>query len=317
MDIVHHSVLKNEVVEYLKPNPGVRLFVDATLGEGGHSEIFLKKFPDLKLLCLEADPRIMEVAKNRLAPYAERIRFYNTWFDQFFKNNPPGDERPDGILFDLGISGFHYQRGGRGFSFRKDEPLDMRLGQNLDISARDVVNHFSEGDLADLLYRYGEERYSRRIAAAVIKARTKEPIETTGQLVEIIRQSVPASYRHGRVHPATRSFQALRIMVNGELARLKEALEDSLRLLKPQGRMGVISFHSLEDRMVKRFFRKKNQACICPSEQPICNCGGRRIVRLIGPRPIVPGKEEIGANPPSRSARFRVAEKLEDEEPRK
>jgi len=315
MDIVHYSVLQNEVLEYLKPDAPGQLFVDCTLGEGGHSELLLKSFSDLNLVCLDADAKIMEVAKKRLSPYAERTRFFNIWFNRFFKDYPLGGERPDRILFDLGISVFHYQKGERGFSFqKKEEPLDMRLGKDLELSAGDIINEYPEGELADLFYQYGEERYSRRIAAAIVAARKKDAIETTGQLAEIIFTSVPVSYRHGRIHPATRSFQALRIVVNGELARLEAVLQDALSVLKPGGRMGVISFHSLEDRMVKQFFRKKNQLCTCPPEQPICNCGGKRTVKLIGPKPIMPTEEEIKINPPSRSSRFRVVEKLEDEE---
>jgi len=314
MDIVHYSVLQNEVLDYLKPDEPGQLFIDCTLGEGGHSELLVKTFSDLRLVCLDADEGIMEVAKERLSPYQDRIRFFNIWFNRFFREYPLGGERPDRILFDLGISVFHYQKGGRGFSFQKDEPLDMRLGKDLELSAGDIVNQYPEEELADLFYKYGEERYSRRIAAAVVNKRREGKIETTGRLEEIIFNAVPAAYRHGRIHPATRSFQALRIVVNGELARLESVLQDALDILKPGGRMGVISFHSLEDRIVKQFFRLKSQACTCPPEQPICSCGGRRKVKLIGPKPIVPGDDEIRRNPPSRSARFRVVEKIVDED---
>ncbi|MBI9103258.1 MAG: 16S rRNA (cytosine(1402)-N(4))-methyltransferase RsmH [Spirochaetales bacterium] len=314
MDIVHYSVLWKEALEYLKPDGDNQLFIDGTLGEGGHTELFLKEYPTLKTVGLDADADIMKVAKERLAPFGGRTRFFNTWFNQFYREYPLGDERPDLILFDLGISVFHYEKGNRGFSFQTDEPLDMRLGGDLELSACDIVNQYPEKELADLIYKYGEERYSRRIATALVRERKGNPIETTARLADIIRGSVPAAYRHGRIHPATRTFQAIRIVVNGELVRLESVLQDSLRVLKPGGRMGVISFHSLEDRIVKQFFKYKNQLCTCPPEQPICNCGGRRTVEILTKKPICPSEEEVRENPPSRSAKLRVVRKLEDED---
>ena len=314
MDIVHYSVLQKEVLELLKPDGENQLLIDGTLGEGGHSELFLKEFPSLRLVCLDADPEIMAVARKRLEPFADRTRFFNVWFNQFYREYPLGDERPDRILFDLGISVFHYQKGNRGFTFQNDEQLDMRLGGDLEISAGDIVNQYPEEALADIFFEYGEERYSRRIAAAIVRERRRESISSTARLADVIRGAVPQAYRHGRIHPATRCFQALRIVVNGELARLESVLEDALAVLKPGGRMGIISFHSLEDRMVKQFFREKNRSCTCPPEQPICNCGGKRKVDLVTRKPVVPGEEEVRLNPPSRSARFRVVEKREEEE---
>jgi len=314
MDIVHRSVLKEEVLEFLVPPVSGGLLIDCTLGEGGHSEAFLKRYPDLKVVGLDADSRIMEVAKERLAVFGDRVRFFNTWFNLFFREYPLGGERPDLILFDLGISVFHYEKSGRGFSFRKDEILDMRLEPGLEITAMDIVNSYPQEELADLIYKYGEEKYSRRIARAIVRARSKGAVETSGQLAEIIWDSVPPDYRHGRIHPGTRTFQALRIAVNGELARLESVLGNALNLLKAGGRMGVISFHSLEDRIVKRFFQEKNKSCTCPDEWPICKCGGRRIVNILTKKPVRPGDEEVGENSPSRSARLRVIEKIEDEE---
>ena len=314
MDIVHRPVLKNEVLEYLVPVKDDALFIDCTLGEGGHSESFLNRYPELKVVGLDADEKIMEVAKNRLAVYGDRIRFFNTWFNVFFREYPLGGERPDLILFDLGISVFHYEKSGRGFSFRKDEPLDMRLKDDLEITAEDIVNTYPEGELADLIYKYGEERYSRRIARAVVRERAEKPVETTKQLADIIWKSVPPDYRYGRIHPGTRTFQAIRIAVNGELARLESALENALTILQAGGRIGVISFHSLEDRIVKRFFQEKNKSCTCPPEWPICKCGGQRVVSILTTKPVRPGMDEVEGNAPSRSAKFRVAEKLTDEE---
>ncbi len=314
MDIVHYSVLKEEVFSYLKPADEDRLMIDCTLGEGGHSELFLSRCPGLNLVGLDADGNIMAVARKRLEPFAGRVRFYNQWFNTFFKQYPLGDERPDLILFDLGISVFHYEKSGRGFSFLRDEPLDMRLDSELEISAADIVNEYPEAEIADLIYEFGEERYSRRFARAIVEQRKSGRIETTGQLSEIISKASPPDYRHGRIHPATRSFQALRIAVNGELARLDSVLANALRILKPGGRMGVITFHSLEDRRVKHFFRSMNKACICPPEQPICNCEGRRIVEIITKKPVIPTEEEIKLNAPSRSSKLRVVKKISDEE---
>ncbi|HAK46705.1 MAG TPA: 16S rRNA (cytosine(1402)-N(4))-methyltransferase [Spirochaeta sp.] len=314
MDIVHYSVLKEEVYSYLKPEADDRLMVDCTLGEGGHSELFLSRCPWLNLIGLDADKKIMSVAEKRLEPFKDRVRLYNQWFNTFFRQYPLGDERPDLILFDLGISIFHYEKSGRGFSFLRDEPLDMRLSSELELSAADIVNEYPESEIADLIYQFGEERYSRRFAKAIINERKESRIETTSRLAEIIRKASPPDYRHGRIHPATRSFQALRIAVNGELARLDSVLANALRKLKPGGRMGVITFHSLEDRMVKHFFRSMNKACICPPEQPICNCNGRKIVDILTKKPVIPTAQEIAENAPSRSSKLRVVKKISDEE---
>ena len=314
MDISHRSVLKKEVLDLLAPRGAGELLIDCTLGEGGHSESFLSSYSDLKVVGLDADKNIQAIARKRLADYGERIRFFNVWFNTFFREYPLGDERPDSVLFDLGISVYHYEKSGRGFSFGKDELLDMRLEPGLEISAADIVNNYPEEELADLIYEFGEERYSRRIAGAVLKARSLERITTTKQFADIIWHSVPKDYRYGRIHPGTRTFQALRIAVNGELARLQSALTSALTTLKPGGRMGVISFHSLEDRIVKHFFQEKNKSCTCPPEWPICKCGGQRIVRILTKKVVRPSEMEIRENPPSRSARFRVVEKLMDEE---
>ncbi|MGC9312894.1 MAG: 16S rRNA (cytosine(1402)-N(4))-methyltransferase RsmH [Sediminispirochaetaceae bacterium] len=315
MDTVHYSVLQREVMDYLVPPGGAGLFIDSTLGEGGHSQLLLENYPGMRVVGLDADSRILEIAGRRLEPYGERVRLFNTWFNRFFREYPLGGEQPDAILFDLGISIFHYERAGRGFSFQKEEPLDMRLDDELETSAYDIVNTYPKQELAQILFQYGEERYSRLIADAIERTRGQKPIETSLELAEIIKSAVPGKYRHGRIHPATRSFQALRIVVNGELARLEAVLQDALRILKVGGRMGVISFHSLEDRIVKRFFQEKSKPCTCPPEWPICKCGGENeVVHLVNRKPIVPAEEEVEVNPPSRSAKFRVVEKVRDEE---
>lgn len=310
---VHYPVLRDEVISFLKPRGRRELLVDATMGEGGHSELFLQRYSGLRIVGLDADPQILKIARRRLAPFAERARFYNRWFNLFFKDYPAELERPDAVLFDLGISSFHLELSGRGFSFRRREPLDMRLGEDLEITAADIVNDYPEVEIAEIISEYGEERYARVIARSIVHARERSPIGSTSELAEIIWKAVPPKYRNGRIHPATRSFQAIRIAVNGELVRLEAGLGSALSVLKVGGRIGVISFHSLEDRIVKRFFREKNKSCTCPPEQPICNCGGRRILDIVTKKPIVPSESERVENPPSRSAKLRVAVKLAEE----
>ena len=314
MDIAHFPVLVDETLHLLKPRTAHELMIDATMGEGGHSKLFLERYPDLRVVGLDADSSILAVARERLKAYSDRVEFHNTWFNLFFKDYPTDLDRPDTILFDLGISGYHYDRSGRGFSFRKDEPLDMRLSEDLELSARDIINEYPESELADIFYEFGEERYSRRIARAIVDYRSGSPIDSSSTLADLIYRAVPSEYRHGKIHPATRSFQGLRIAVNGELARLEAALSGALSTVKVGGRIGVISFHSLEDRIVKRFFREKNKTCTCPPEQPMCNCGGRRMVEIVTKKPISATDDERSANASSRSAKLRVVIKLEEEQ---
>ncbi len=310
MEYVHYSIMKNEVCSFLAPVEDGQLFIDCTMGEGGHSEEFLKRFPTLYVTGLDADSGIQAVARQRLSSFAERVSFVNTWFDDYF-NPYQGERKPDRVLMDLGISIFHYEKSGRGFTFQRDEPLDMRLDPVNPLSARVIVNEYGEEDLASVIYRYGEERYSRRIAAAIVRERKVSAVESASQLADIVFHSVPASYRHGRIHPATRTFQALRIEVNGELDRLQKTLEGVVEALNPGGRIGVITFHSLEDRIVKRFFRDLNRECICSADVPRCVCGGdNRVLDILTKKPVVPAKEEVEENSPSRSAKLRVAEKV-------
>ena len=313
MELIHTPVLLEETVKYLAPRKAGELMIDATVGEGGHSYAFLSQFPELKIIGIDADPEIQKVARERLGRFGERIQFYTGWSHDFFAEYPVEYKRPDTILMDLGVSLFHYEKSGRGFSFRYDEPLDMRIDPASGISAAELIARLSERDLADLIYANGEERYSRRIAKAICEAKSAGAVASSAVLAEIIERAVPAAYRHGPMHPATRTFQALRIAVNGELSRLADLLEAAFRVLENGGRLGVISFHSLEDRIVKNFFREKNKDCICPPEAPICKCGGQRTVTILTRKGISPGEEEIRKNPPSRSARFRAAEKILDE----
>lgn len=310
--VVHYSVMRDEVFSFLKSDKHGQLLVDSTTGQGGHSKWFLEHCPDLHVVCVDADSGILKDAEKRLEEFGNRVKFYNCWFNQFFRDYPDELEKPDRILFDLGISTFHYEKSGRGFSFLKDEPLDMRLDKELEISARDIVNNYPCEDLANVIFTYGQERYSRRIAQAVLREREKGKIETTGQLSSIIRSAVPAEYRRCRLNPATRTFQALRIAVNGELARLQEALADAISVLKVGGVMGVITFHSLEDRIVKHYFRDMAKKCVCPPEVPVCNCRGEAIVKVLTGKPISPSKKEVSENPPSRSAKLRVIVKVNE-----
>ncbi len=310
MEAVHTSVLLQECLSYLAPENDQPLMVDSTLGEGGHSEAFLSQFPDLRIIGIDADPRIQARARERLLPFGERMYFHLGWFDDFYAQYPENIKAPDIILFDLGISLFHYEKSGRGFSFRNEEPLDMRLNAEAGASAEDLVNTLDEQALADLIYAYGEERYSRRIARAVACARQTGRITAARSLAEIIYRAVPAEYRHGGIHPATKTFQALRIAVNGELDRLPRALESAFSVLAPGGKMGAITFHSLEDRIVKNFFRNKAKDCTCPPEQPICICGGKRAAELLTRKPVGPTEEEVKRNAPSRSARLRAVRKV-------
>jgi 16S rRNA (cytosine1402-N4)-methyltransferase len=314
VEISHKPVLLAETIEYLSPRGNRELMVDATLGEGGHSFAFLSKFPELKMIGIDADPEIQAVAKERLKEFGERIHFYNGWSHDFFAELPKDIKRPDTILIDLGISVFHYEKSERGFSFRKDEVLDMRIDTSQGMSAADLIATIREDELADLIYFNAEEKFSRRIAKAIVAARSNGKIEVAKVLADIIEQAVPGFYRHGAIHPATKTFQALRIAVNGELSRLEDLLKAALASLEVGGRMGVITFHSLEDRIVKNFFRNKNKDCICPPESPICKCGGRRTVNLLTRKAISATKEEIIDNPPSRSAKLQVIEKILDED---
>jgi len=313
-EYAHTPVLLEKTLELLSPRGNNELMIDANIGEGGHSFAFLSNFPTLKIIGIDADRDILEIAKKRLTEFSDRLHFYSGWSHDFFADYPSQFKRPDTILFDLGVSFFHYKNSGRGFSFSGDEYLDMRIDVSGELTAAQLLARLPERELADLLYNNAQERYSRRIAALIVNEREKSAITTTQALAAVIEKAVPASYRHGPIHPATRTFQALRIAVNGELSKLPAILEGALRVLEPGGRLGVISFHSLEDRIVKNFFRIMNKNCTCPPQAPICKCEGRRSVNILTKKGIAPEKDEIERNPPSRSARLRVVEKVLDED---
>jgi 16S rRNA (cytosine1402-N4)-methyltransferase len=301
----HQPVLYHEIILALQPkNKG--LFVDGTLGAGGHARGILEACaPDGRLLGLDVDPQALALARKTLAPYGERARLIQASYDSLAKVlREIGWGKVDGILLDLGLSSMQLDDPERGFSFQQDAPLDMRFDPASPTTAADLVNSLPQEELADLIYRYGEERASRRIAQAIVEAR---PLRTTRQLAAVIESVLP---RKGHIHPATQTFQALRIAVNQELERVENVLPQAGAALKSGGRLAVISFHSLEDRIVKDYFRLESRDCICPPRQPVCTCGHRATLKEISRKPITPGEAEVGANPRSRSAKLRVVEKL-------
>lgn len=281
--------------------------MDGTVGAGGHARGLLESSsPTGQLLGLDLDPQALDLAQKNLTPFGSRVSLINASYltlkQQLGRLNW---KEVDGIVLDLGLSSMQLDTPERGFSFRFDGPLDMRFNPESDVHAADIVNSLDENDLADLIYRYGEERRSRRIARAIVKSR---PIESTHQLAEIITKVMPKS--KSRLHPATRTFQALRIATNDELDSVRKILPTAVSALAPKGRLAVISFHSLEDRLVKQFFRKESQDCICPPERPVCTCEHRASILRITRKPIFPYQDEILKNPRARSARLRVVEKL-------
>lgn len=308
----HQPVLLNEVIEALSPESG-KWYLDGTLGAGGHSEAILNaSAPAGKLIGMDLDPDAIEVAKKRLAKFGERVKIIQGSYalaDQYIASFPDNITGFDGILIDLGISSMQVDTAEKGFSFQKEGPLDMRFDPNQTTSAYDLVNFSSEEKLSHIFWEYGEERAARRIAAAICNARIKEPIETTTKLAEIIANAVHID-RKSKNNPATKSFQALRIAVNNELETIQNALPILTTLLNPGGKLAIISFHSLEDRIVKNFFRIESMDCICPPEQVICTCGHKASLKLINRHAITAKDDEIRENPRARSAKLRVVEKI-------
>ena len=314
MQEYHKSVLAKEVLNLLQPNSEDALLIDGTMGEGGHSLIFLNAFSGLKVVGLDADSEIQAVAKVRLSSFDNRVSYYNAWSDEFFQNYPTDLLKPDLILFDLGISMYHYTKSKKGFSFSADDDIDMRLSPSLPLSAYDIVNSFSLEQIKTILKDYGEERFAHQIARSIVRERQSKKIESARELAKIIYEAVPAKARHASIHPATKTFQSLRIKVNKELERLPRLLRLSFGVLKVGGRLGVITFHSLEDRIVKFYFRELSSSCTCPASFPVCKCGGRARARLLTKKAIAPSEEEIRENSAARSAKLRVVEKLEERE---
>ncbi len=300
----HVPVLLRATLEGLALRPGAHA-IDGTLGGGGHAAAILEATaPGGRLLALDADASAVQRGYARLAGFGSRVILAQANFDQVAIVASAYRFVPDAVLFDLGLSSYQLGDAQRGFSFQTEGPLDMRFDPQHGRPAADLVNTLDETDLADLIYRYGEERYARRIARAIVQAR---PVSSTRALATLIERTVGG---YERIHPATRTFQALRLAVNDELGALERALPQAVTLLRPGGRLAVISFHSLEDRLVKQFMQREAQDCICPPRLPVCVCGHRASLRLVTRKPIMPVEEEVEQNPRSRSARLRIAEKL-------
>jgi 16S rRNA (cytosine1402-N4)-methyltransferase len=306
----HETVLKFEAVEALQiKSDGI--YVDCTLGGAGHSQKIASQLESTgTLIGLDQDERALEAARERLKDAVCRIFLVKSNFRRVKEIvNELGFSEVDGILFDLGVSSPQLDEGERGFSYHQDAPLDMRMDQEQERSAFHVVNDSSEEELIRILFEYGEEKFARRITREIIKRREQQPITTTFELVDLIKKAIPAPARRSGPHPARRTFQAIRIAVNDELNVFRDALAQSVELLKPGGRVSVITFHSLEDRICKQFFLEKAKGCICPPEFPVCTCNERPLLKVITKKPIIPNTEELERNIRARSAKLRIAEK--------
>ena len=304
----HISVLFNECIEALCIRPD-GIYVDGTLGLGGHSSEIAKRLDTGFLIGIDRDETAIERAGARLAPYGGRVQLvHGNFSDVASILDRLGIDAVDGMLFDLGVSSPQLDEAHRGFSYMQDAPLDMRMDGSASLSAHDVVNTWSEDRLKQILYDYGEERYAPRIAGAIVRARQEREIETTLELVEIIRSAMPAAALREKQHPAKRSFQAIRIAVNDELGAVQTMMDTAPDKLRSGGRLAVISFHSLEDRIVKNGIRRREDGCTCPREFPVCTCGFVQTLKSVSRKPILPSPEEQLANPRARSAKLRVAE---------
>ena len=307
----HFPVLLHEAVAALAPRSGGR-YLDGTFGGGGHSRAVLAaSAPAGRVLALDADPAAVARGEVLRAEFGERLVVRQANFAELARVAAAEGFAPlDGVLLDLGLSSFQLAEAGRGFSFSGDGPLDMRFGPSAPTTAAEIVNGHDETALAELFFRFGEERWSRRIARAIVRERAERPIATTAALAAIVVRAVPSGPNRERIHPATRVFQALRIAVNRELDVLTEALASALAALGPGGRLAVIAFHSLEDRIVKNFMRREATDCLCPPRQPVCTCGHRATLRLVARKGLRASAAEVAENPRSRSAILRVAEKM-------
>lgn len=306
----HVSVLLSESIENLKIDPD-GIYVDGTLGLGGHSLEIAKRLRHGRLICIDRDQTAIERAGKRLSPFMDKITFvHGNFSDTAEILRSMGLDGASGMLFDLGVSSPQLDETERGFSYQNNAPLDMRMDTSSELSAFTVVNEWDENRLNRIFWDYGEERYARRITAAILSQRAEKPIETTAELVEIIRKAMPAAALREKQHPAKRSFQAIRIAVNDELGEVERMMETAPDMLRSGGRLCVISFHSLEDRIVKNGITRRENGCTCPREAPICTCGFVQTLRSITRKPIIPSEKEIAENPRARSAKLRVAERI-------
>lgn len=306
----HVPVMPGEVTEGLNIKEN-GIYLDCTLGGGGHSELILKKLTTGRLIAIDKDEEALAFAKSRLSGYGDKVTFVHSDFKRADEVlDDLNIDRIDGVLMDLGVSSYQLDAAERGFSYRFDAPLDMRMDKTQFLTAFNVVNEYNELDIADILFRYGEERYARKIAANIIRYRQQQSIRTTGQLAEIVEKSYPPKERFKGGNPCKRTFQAIRIEVNGELRELDEIIGKLAERLNKGGRICVITFHSLEDRIVKREFQYLEAKCICPPKQPVCTCNKVQTVKIITKKPLTASEEELAVNPRAQSAKLRVAERV-------
>ncbi len=306
----HRPVLLEETLMFLAPERG-GLFVDCTVGLGGHSEAILNSSADSRVIGLDLDTAALDYSRQRLAPYGDRFRAFQTNFRAIAEVLQQANERdPSGILVDLGVSSLQFDSPERGFSFRFDAPLDMRMDRTHGLTAADLLQQLPESEIARIIFEFGEERHSRRIARRIVERREQgKPITTTTELADLVRHAA-GGHKRNQIHPATRTFQALRIAVNHELQGLGDFVESAIDLLHDGGRFVAISFHSLEDRIVKSELRRLSGQCQCPPRLPVCACGAREVVEVLTRRPVAPGAREVDENPRARSAKLRAARKL-------
>jgi 16S rRNA (cytosine1402-N4)-methyltransferase len=310
----HVPVMVEEALYYLDCKPG-QTVVDGTLGGGGHTKAILRQIePNGFLVGVDKDPDAIASARKSLRGFTSRLRLVHTDFADIRRiRTELGESKANGILLDLGLSLYHLEGSGRGFSFKRDEPLDMRMNPKEDMTAQEVVNQFTQDRLTKIISDYGEERWAGRIAAFIVKTRRKEPIASSMALTENKKKAIPARHQSPRIHPATRTFQAIRIAVNRELESLRRFLHGAPELLTPGGRLCIISFHSLEDRIVKQRFKEMADPCRCPPEFPVCTCGKKPQVRILTKKPARPNPDAVNVNPLARSAKLRAVEKLPGE----
>ena len=310
MEYSHQPVLLHQCIEGLNIRPD-GIYVDGTLGRAGHAREIAARLQAGRLICIDRDQAALDAAPQRLGALMDKVTLvHGNFADLAAILDKLSIDGADGMLFDLGVSSPQLDDSARGFSYRTDAPLDMRMDRSSALSAYEVVNQWPEQQLKEILWRYGEERYAPAIAAAIVRARAQKPVETTLELVELIRGAMPPAALREKQHPAKRSFQAIRIAVNDELGAVERMLQDAIARLSSGGRLAVISFHSLEDRLVKTAFAQAARGCTCPPDFPVCVCGKKPLVRLVARKPIVADEQEVQDNPRARSAKLRIAEKL-------
>lgn len=310
MEFKHKPVMLDECIEGLKINPD-GVYLDCTLGGGGHSSQILARLKGGRLIAVDKDADALESAQKRLEEYKDKITYIRDDFKNVISHlDELGIEKLDGVLIDLGVSSYQLDNADRGFSYNADAPLDMRMDQSQYLDAKKVVNEYSQEDLADMIWRYGEDKLSRAIARGIVEYRKTKEIETTGELAKIVEEAYPAKVRWKFGNPCKRTFQAIRIEVNGELKDLDRVVNDLVLRLKEGGRICIITFHSLEDRIVKRVFLELNKECVCPPHQPICTCNKRKEVEILTKKPLVAGKQELEDNSRAACAKLRIAQRV-------